>query len=127
MITDKVLDLSPEEWEKIMELPKDHGERKAKENELYDFIENNPDNLTALVLGFGFTDDVFMKDKYVQNMMSCARACKDISHYTAGVYACRMGNRLESADELAREMKQEYPLRGRVIDSILKWHVRKYA
>lgn len=127
MTNKKIVGLSSKEWSQILDLPKYDPRRQAKESELFNFIEENPKDLLALILGFSLVKDVFIQNKYVKNIVQFAKTRGNYSDYIASVYACRMGNRLEEADELSEAMKSQYPVKGRIMDFLLKMYAMTSA
>jgi len=94
--------------------------RKDAESKLTHYIENNPRDISALMVASCITLDPFMRSHYVLSLVDVARKGKDRGAYALGIIASRMNNREDIANELYSEMKREYPVRARVANFFSK-------
>jgi len=121
MINPVVEGFDYEQWVELVELSAKHPRRQLKDKELSDFIEENPDNITALILAFGSTEDIFLRNKYAEDIAKVARENGKFDYLKDAGYALWLGNRPNLAEPLLKELKTKYPFRGLFADFCLRF------
>jgi hypothetical protein len=120
METGNIANLTDGELRELESGDPDGISRKDAESKLGQYIENNPRDISALMVASGTTLDPFLRNHYVMSLVNIAKKGKDRGAYTLGIIASRMNNREDIVNELYLEMKREYPVRARIANFFSK-------
>lgn len=118
----KIAGLNQKQWAEIWRLPHNDPERKEKESLLVQFIKENPENIHALILGLEIGTDAYKRQDYLTKLIKETKEKKELAYYLFSIHFCKTWGRTELAEELDREMKEKYPVRGRAMDLFAKAH-----
>lgn len=120
MDNEKIAGHTHKEWAEIWKLPKFDSERQHKEGELIKYIEEHPEDKRALVIGIEIVLDVYKRNEYFKKFIEYTRVNKSLADYLFAIHLSRVDERKEQAETLLAELKQEYPIRGRIADALVR-------
>jgi len=120
METGNIANLTNEELRELESGDPNGIPRKDAETKLARYINDNPQDISALMVASGTTLDPFMRSYYVLSLVDIARKGKDMGAYALGIIASRLNNREDIANELYAEMKTKYPTRARIANFFSK-------
>ena len=116
----RIAGLSLEEWRLIRSSKTAPEEKKRLEERVDCFLEENPEDLEALFVVVGFTDNPFVRNSYLNRMIHVAKRKGDYLSYTLAIIISGTNNRQDLARDLFVNMSKKYPVRSRVIYFVSK-------